>query len=338
MRLQQIAQHLGAELRGPDCDIHGVAAFNTANSTSLLFIEDQKYVAAVLASSAPAVIASSSAPELVERLSGKSVLLAADPRLAFARAAELLRRSSAPKHSVHPSAVIDPSATIGQNVSIGAHVFIGPNVVIADNCRIGPGCILLSDIDLGSGSELVGRVTIYPKTTIGQRAVIHAGAVLGGDGFGFVRDAHTGAYEKFPQIGSLVIGNDVEIGANTTIDRGALGATTVGHGVKLDNLVHLAHNVSVGDNVVIAAQTGVSGSSVIERNCIVAGQVGIADHVHIEEGAILGAQCGVPTKKVIRGKGVVFWGTPARPIGDYLKELAAVARLVKSRKKDKGGE
>jgi UDP-3-O-[3-hydroxymyristoyl] glucosamine N-acyltransferase len=155
--------------------------------------------------------------------------------------------------------------------------------------------------------------------------------VLGSDGFGYVRDDETGHYEKFPQIGRLEIGDDVEIGANVTIDRGALDATVIGRGVKIDNMVHVGHNVTIGENVVIAAQTGISGSVVIERDVIIAGQVGIADHVRIEEGVILGAQCGVPSNKVIRGKGVVFWGTPARPIREYLKELATLARLAKKK-------
>jgi UDP-3-O-[3-hydroxymyristoyl] glucosamine N-acyltransferase len=155
--------------------------------------------------------------------------------------------------------------------------------------------------------------------------------VLGADGFGYVRDPDTGAYEQFPQIGTLEIGDDVEIGANSTIDRGALGATSIGRGTKIDNLVHIAHNVSVGENVVIAAQAGISGSCVIASNVVIAGQVGIADHVTIEEGAILGAQCGVPTGKVIRGKDVLFWGTPARPIKAYLKELATLSRLAKGK-------
>jgi UDP-3-O-[3-hydroxymyristoyl] glucosamine N-acyltransferase len=174
-------------------------------------------------------------------------------------------------------------------------------------------------------------VTIYPKTAVGNRALVHAGAVLGSDGFGFAKDELTGAYHKFPQIGRLEIGDDVEIGANCTIDRAALDATSIADGAKLDNMVHIGHNVRIGRNVVISAQTGVAGSSVIEQDVVVAGQVGIADHVRIEEGAILGAQSGVPSHKVIRGKGVVFWGTPARPIREYLKELAALARLVKKR-------
>src|SRR5262249_43107167 len=176
------------------------------------------------------------------------------------------------------------------------------------------------------------NVTIYPNVTVGNRVFVHAGAVLGSDGFGYVRDPATGRYEKFPQIGRLEIGDDVEIGANSTIDRGALDATRIGRGTKIDNLVHIAHNVQIGENVVIAAQTGLSGSAVLENDVIVAGQVGIADHVRIESGAILGAQCGVPSNKVIRGKGIIFWGTPARPIRGYLKELATLSRLAKRTK------
>ncbi|HMK24039.1 MAG TPA: hypothetical protein VK466_17020, partial [Terriglobales bacterium] len=163
------------------------------------------------------------------------------------------------------------------------------------------------------------------------RVIVHAGGVLGSDGFGYVRDARTGRYEKFPQVGRLILEDDVEIGANSTVDRGALDVTRIGRGTKIDNLVHVGHNVDIGEDVVIAAQTGVSGSSVIEDGVIIGGQVGIADHVRIESGAILGAQSGIPSKKIIRGKGIVFWGTPARPIKEYLKDLAILARL---RKKD----
>ena len=166
---------------------------------------------------------------------------------------------------------------------------------------------------------------------LGDRVMVHAGAVLGSDGFGYVRDQKTGRYEKFPQVGRLEIGDDVEIGANTTIDRGALDATVIGRGTKLDNLVHVGHNVRIGEDVVIAAQTGISGSVVIEDGVVVAGQVGIADHVTIEQGAILGAQCGVPSNKVIRGSGILFWGTPARPIRQYLKELAVLSRLARKK-------
>ena len=202
---------------------------------------------------------------------------------------------------------------IGERTAIGAGVFIAQDVIIGDDC------------------DIRANVGIYGGTTIGNRVVVHVGAVLGSDGFGFVRDRETGRYTKFPQIGRLEIGDDVEIGANTTIDRGALDATVISSGVKLDNLVHVGHNVQIGEDVVIAAQTGISGSVVVENSVIIGGQVGIGDHVRIEKGAILGSQSGVPTAKVIRGPGVVFWGTPARPIKEYLKQLAVLAKLAKKK-------
>jgi UDP-3-O-[3-hydroxymyristoyl] glucosamine N-acyltransferase len=257
------------------------------------------------------------------------MVIAKQPRLAFARAAELLCPQQRPTAGIHPSAVVHKSARLGKGVAVGAHAVISEKVTIGDNCAIGPGTFVGAGVRIGADCDIKSNVSIYPGTTIGDRAVIHAGTVLGSDGFGFVRDEQTGRYTKFPQVGRLEIGDDVEIGANSTVDRGALDATVIGRGTKVDNMVHVGHNVRIGEDVVIAAQTGISGSSVIEDGAVIAGQVGIADHVTIESGAILGAQCGVPSGKVIRGKGVLFWGTPARPIKQYLKELAALARLAK---------
>jgi len=187
-----------------------------------------------------------------------------------------------------------------------------------------------ADVSIGPDCDIKANVVIYPGTRIGTRVVVHAGAVLGSDGFGFVPDKETGRYEKFPQVGWLEIGNDVEIGANVAIDRGALGATVIADGVKLDNLVHLGHNVHVGRDVVMAAQVGIAGSSVVEDSVMLGGQVGIGDHARIGEGAMLGGQAGVPSGKILRGKGVVFWGTPAKPLKQALKELAVLARLAKN--------
>ena len=227
------------------------------------------------------------------------------------------------------SAAVHPGARIGVDVSVEENVVIKQGVSIGSRSRISAGCVLGAGVSIGQDCLLFPNVTIYPGTRLGDRVVVHAGAVLGSDGFGYVRDQTTGQYEQFPQIGRLEIEDDVDIGANATVDRGALEETRIRRGTKIDNLVHVGHNVEVGEDVVIAAQTGVSGSSVIGKNAIVGGQVGIADHVTIEEGAILGAQSGIPSSKVIRGKGVVFWGTPARPIRQYLKELAVLARLAK---------
>jgi UDP-3-O-[3-hydroxymyristoyl] glucosamine N-acyltransferase len=259
------------------------------------------------------------------------LVVARQPRLAFAKAAELLCPEKRPVAGIHPTAVVHESARLGMGVAVGAHAVVSEDVTIGDHTAIGAGAFIGAGVRLGAGCDIKSNVSIYPATTVGDRVTVHAGAVLGSDGFGFVRDEQSGRYTKFPQIGRLEIGDDVEIGANSTVDRGALDATVIGRGTKLDNLVHVGHNVRIGENVVIAAQTGISGSSVIENGVVVAGQVGIADHVTVERGAILGAQCGVPTGKVIRGKGILFWGTPARPIKQYLKELAVLARLAKNR-------
>ena len=209
--------------------------------------------------------------------------------------------------------------------------FLAEAAEIGECTRIGAGCAIGRDVKIGRGCEIYPNVTIYAGTTLGDRVVVHAGAVLGSDGFGYVRDPQSGRYEKFPQVGRLVIEDDVEIGANTTIDRGALDETRIGRGSKIDNLVHIGHNCRIQENVVIAAQTGLSGSIVIENDVVLGGQVGIGEHARIGEGVMLGGQGGVLPNKVLRGKGVAFWGTPAQPVRQYLKQLAALARLGKKR-------
>jgi UDP-3-O-[3-hydroxymyristoyl] glucosamine N-acyltransferase len=184
-------------------------------------------------------------------------------------------------------------------------------------------------VNIGRNCDLYPNVTVYPDVRLGDRVIVHPGAVLGSDGFGYVRDQATGRYEKFPQIGQLEIQDDVEIGANTTIDRGALDVTRIGRGAKIDNLVHIGHNCQIGEDVVIAAQTGLSGSITIEKNVVLGGQVGIGEHARIEEGVMLGGQGGVLPNKVLRGKGIAFWGTPAKPVREYLKGLAVLARLAR---------
>jgi len=262
----------------------------------------------------------------------KSLVIARQPRLAFAKASELLSPGKRTVAGIHRTAVVHASARLGKGVAVGPYAVVSENVTIGDHTAIGAGAFIGAGVRLGADCDIRSNVSIYSGVTLGDRVIVHAGAVLGSDGFGFVRDEQSGRYTKFPQIGRLEIGDDVEIGANCTVDRGALDATVIGRGTKLDNLVHVGHNVRIGENVVIAAQTGISGSAVIEDGVVVAGQVGIADHVTVESGAILGAQCGVPTGKVIRGKGILFWGTPARPIQQYLKELAVLARLAKREK------
>ncbi len=330
---KEVAGLVGARVVGnSDIQISGVASPARASAEELVFCEDAKSLAAVLASGAGAVIAGEFAASVQ---TGKTLLLTAQPRLAFALAAKELYRKPKRRGSIHPTAVVADSAQIGNDSTIGVYAVIGENVVIGDGVRVGAGVVIGEGVVIEDDCSIYPRVTIYSGTTFGRNVVVHAGAVLGSDGFGYARDNQTGEYHQMPQIGTLRIGDNVEIGANATVDRGGLGETTIGAGTKIDNLVHVGHNARVGTNIVIAAQTGISGSAEIGDGAIVGGQVGIADHVKIEPGVIVGAQSGVPTKKILRGRGQVFWGLPARPIQQYLKEMAALARLIK---RDRAGE
>ncbi|MFY9559795.1 MAG: UDP-3-O-(3-hydroxymyristoyl)glucosamine N-acyltransferase [Terriglobales bacterium] len=322
-----LAEKLGGRVLGDQAiAIANVASITSAAPDSLVFVEDLKNLERSLGSPAAAIIAGEFAANAA---ASKPLLISSQPRLTFARAAKLLYDTGKVQSAIHASAIVPASARVGKNVAIGPGAVIGERVKIGDGSSIGPGCVIGDAVQIGANCRFDANVTIYSGTTLGDRVVVQAGAVLGSEGFGYVRDSQTGRYEQFPQIGRLVIEDDVEIGANSTIDRGALDETRIRRGTKIDNLVHVGHNVQIGEDVVIAAQTGLSGSAVVEDNVIIGGQVGIADHVRIEAGAILGAQSGIPSKKVIRGKGIVFWGTPARPIREYLKELAFLSRAAR---------
>ena len=329
--LQQISEAVGARLIGDSrIEVSAVASIESATQQDLVFVEDEKHLAAALASQAGAVIAGEFA---VAKAGTRPLLVSDHPKLAFSRAARFLHEGtpleSTQQGTVHSTAVIHSSVVLGPSVLIEERVVVGPRVQIGKNTRIGAGCAIGAGVKIGNDCEIYPNVTMYPGTTLSDRVIIHAGAVLGSDGFGYVRDRKTGHYEKFPQVGRLVIEDDVEIGANATIDRGALDETHIHRGAKIDNLVHIGHNCQIGEDVVIAAQTGLSGSIVIENDVILGGQVGIGEHAHIGEGVMLGGQGGVLPNKVLRGKGVAFWGTPAQPVREYLKQLATLARLTK---------
>jgi UDP-3-O-[3-hydroxymyristoyl] glucosamine N-acyltransferase len=324
--LQEVAEFVQARVLGDGTvEVTGIASIQSASPGDLVFVEDEKNLRSALDSQATAVIVG----DFAGQTSSKPLLVCAQPRMAFARAGQMLSATKRREAGIHSSAVVHPSARLGNGVSIEQRVVIAEGVEVGDGTRIGAGSVIGENAKIGCNCEIYPNVTIYPGAGLGNRVIVHAGAVLGCDGFGYVLDQASGRYQKFPQVGRLDIEDDVEIGANTTVDRGALDVTRIGRGTKIDNLVHIGHNVQIGEDVVIAAQTGFSGSAVVEKNVVIAGQVGIGDHARIEEGAILGGQSGVPSKKVIRGKGVLFWGTPARPIRDYLKELAVLARLAK---------
>ncbi len=325
--LQSLAEFAAARLIGDaNIEIERVASIACAQAGDVIFVESDRHLEEALNSKASAVIAG----EFAARSAGrKPLLISSRPRLTFATAAKLLYPRKTPAPGIHPSAVVDGSAQIAATASVDALAVIEPNAVIGERCFIASGCHIGEDAIIGDDCDIYPRVVIYPGTTLGRRVVVHAGAVLGSDGFGFVRDETYGRYVKFPQVGRLVVGDYVEIGANCTIDRGALDETVIGSGTKFDNMVHIGHNSSIGANVVIAAQTGISGSCSVGDDCVLGGQVGMGDHAHIEAGAILGGQSGVLPHKTVRGRGVVFWGTPVKPVREYLRELATLSRLTR---------
>jgi UDP-3-O-[3-hydroxymyristoyl] glucosamine N-acyltransferase len=221
----------------------------------------------------------------------------------------------------------------GSSVWIDAGAVIGDECVLGDRASIHSGAVLGRGVHVGADSRIYPRAVLYPGTTLGNRVIVHAGAVLGADGFGYVRDESTGAYTQFPQQGELFIEDDVEIGANSTIDRGALAETRIRRGTKIDNLVHIGHNCDIGEDVIIVMGTGISGSCTVGNGAVLAGQVGVGDHATIGPGVILGGQAGVLSGKTVTNEGLkpgtVLWGTPARPLKQVLRELAVLARLAK---------
>lgn len=324
---KEVAAHVQARVEGdPSVGLSGIGSIASAGDGDVVFVEDEKNFRSAMESQATAVIAGKFA---AGKAGKKTLLICAQPRLAFARAARFLNRVTEHVSGVHPSAVVDSTAKLGAGVAVGERVVIGKHAEVGARTRIGAGAVIGAEVRIGAECEIYPNVTIYAKVRIGDRVMVHAGAVLGSDGFGYVRDDATGRYEKFPQIGMLEIGDDVEIGANATIDRGALDVTRIERGTKIDNLVHVGHNCRIGEDVIIAAQTGLSGSISIEKHAVLGGQVGIGEHARIQEGVMLGGQSGVLPNKILRGKGVAFWGTPAKPLREYLKELAALAKLSK---------
>jgi UDP-3-O-[3-hydroxymyristoyl] glucosamine N-acyltransferase len=316
----ELAIHLGATLAGdPQAKISGVAAAERARPEDLIYAGSPKHHPQAAASAARCVIAAPGA-----RIEGKTILESGDPKFAFAKAAEWLLAKPSRPEGIHRTAEVAPSAAIAASASVGPYAVIEEGVEIGAGSHVGAFCFLGRGARLGENCTLHPRVTLYAGAQIGHRVEIHSGAVIGSDGFGYVFGE--GRHWKFPQIGQVQIGDDVEIGANTTIDRGSLDATLIGRDTKIDNLVQVAHNVRVGEHSILAAQVGISGSTAVGNRVTMGGQAGIGDHCKIEDGARIGGQAGVLNGKTIR-EGETVWGTPARPLGRFKEQYAWLARL-----------
>ena len=335
MTIGELVQQLGGRLVQGDADwpIDGVNSKDVAGPSEIVFAEDASGAASALKSYAGLLVVRAGC--LQDFPADKNIVETDQPRLWFARAGQALKPALSVR-GIHPSAVIAKSVELSDNVTIGACAVLEDRAQVGAGTRIDAGAVIGEGVRIGEDCHIYPRVVIYPGTTVGNRVMLHAGVVLGADGFGYVRDPKTGAYTQFPQQGTLVIEDDVELGANVTIDRGALAETRVRRGAKFDNLVHVGHNCDIGEDAILVSLTGVSGSSTIGRGAILAGQVGIGDHAHVGDGVILGGQSGVFSGKTVTNEGLppgtVLYGTPARPLRQVLREQAVLARLAKKGK------
>ncbi len=303
MTFTELVDLVGGIAEESSAKMYRVSNFEQAEAACVVFAVDEATLLPALESRAGMILA-----PLAATASDGRVVRVKSPKYSFALCAKALREGDE-SDFVHASAVIHNTAWLGARVRVGAGAVVGARVVIGDD------------------SQIESRAMLYNDIIVGSRVVVQAGAVLGSKGFGYVRDPESGQYVLFPQQGDLVIEDDVEIGANTTIDRGALGETRIGQGTKIDNLVHIGHNCRIGRNVLIAAQVGISGSCVVEDGAVLAGQVGLGDHVMIGPGVILGGAAGVFPHKYVEGPGQVFMGVPAEPLSRYLRTIAKLRRL-----------
>jgi UDP-3-O-[3-hydroxymyristoyl] glucosamine N-acyltransferase len=344
MTIREIAEWLGGDIVGGDIDrspeIERVAKIEEASPGSLTFLANPKYEKHLESTHATAVFVSRKLD--LTKYEGRASIVfirVDDPYVAFLQTLKRLTPTvDSFTSGIHSTAVVSPKASLGNHVSVGAHAVIGDQAVVGDNTRIGEGCVIGREARIGSGCMLYPNVVIYHQCVLRDRIVLHSGVIVGSDGFGFA-PKQDGTYEKIPQLGIAVIEDDVEIGANTTIDRAVMGETRIHRGVKIDNLVQVAHNVVIGEHTVIAAQTGISGSTKIGKHCMIGGQVGFAGHIEIADHTVIMAQSGI--HNTIKDPGKILWGTPAydakkaqrayiavKMLPDMIREFAALKNTV----------
>ncbi|HEY2941214.1 MAG TPA: UDP-3-O-(3-hydroxymyristoyl)glucosamine N-acyltransferase [Vicinamibacteria bacterium] len=324
MNLRELAARLGCTLRGDGAvEVSRVRGIDDAGPGDLTFVSNPRYVSRLATTRASAVIVT---PELETSLPS---LLAANPYHAFARAVTILHPQPCPPPGVHPTAVVDPTAELGEGVHVGALAVIGSGVRVGARTVIHPHVVLYPDVQVGEDCLLHSGVQVRERCRLGDRVVVQNGAVIGADGFGFAKDDQ-GRYLKIPQIGAVVVEDDVEIGALTAVDRASLGQTRIGPGTKIDNLVQIGHSVTIGRDSVLAGQVGIAGSTKVGDRVTLAGQVGVVGHISIGDGAIVTAQTGVPGDVEA---GAVISGSPAIENRAWLKSIAVFARLPELQKR-----
>lgn len=320
MTTQELARLVDGTLNGDGrVEICRAAGLETAGPDELAFAEGDRALALAANSQAACVLVPAGLA-----VAGRTTIAVPHPKLAFIRAAEALHPPAPVAPGIHPTAVVSPEAKLAAEVKVGPHAVIERGVNVGAGTRIAAGVFLGENVQVGAQCVFYPRVTVYAGARLGDRVTLHAGVTVGGDGFGYV--FAEGRHQKFPQLGQVIIEDDVEIGCNSTVDRGSLGTTVIGQGTKIDNLVQIAHNVKIGRHCVIAAQTGISGSVEIGDYVVMGGQVGIGDHVRVEEHATLGGGAGILPGKIVR-RGETVWGRPARPLREFKKMYAHLSNL-----------
>jgi len=331
--MQFTAHELSLMLNGtvegdPFVQVNQLAKIEEAGAGSLSFLANPKYEQYLYTTNASVVIVNN---DLVLNGPPKTTLLrVGNAYSAFSLLLEKYNTLKLNKTGIEQPSFIHPTAQIGENVYVGAFAYIGPDACIGNNCKIYPGVYIADNVKIGNNVTLFPGVKIYFDCVLGDNVIIHSGAVIGSDGFGFAPQSN-GTYKKISQIGNVILEDDVEIGANTTVDRATMGSTIIRKGVKLDNLLQIAHNVEIGANTVVAAQTGISGSTKIGENCIIGGQVGIVGHVSIAKGSQIQAQSGIG--RTLKEEGKKWAGSPAVPYSNNMRSQVVINRLPELEKR-----
>ena len=334
---QEIADLIEGTIEGrPDVAVHDVSKIEDGRPGTLSFLANPKYTPYLYSTEASIVIINDDVHLNGDKKINSTLIRTPDAYSAFAKLLETYNKKREPQAGIADTAIVSSKAHIGKGVYIGDYVVIEEGASIGDNAQLYPYTFIGRDTSIGRSSKLYIGVKIYHDCNIGQNCTIHAGTVIGSDGFGFAPQQMQD-YKKIPQIGNVIIEDNVEIGTNCTIDRATMGSTVIRKGVKLDNLIQVAHNVYIGENTVIAAQTGISGSSTIGRNCMLGGQVGVAGHLEIADEVKIGAQSGISGH--IREKGATVLGSPAYDISafkrafTYFRNLPKIVKRIESLEK-----
>jgi UDP-3-O-[3-hydroxymyristoyl] glucosamine N-acyltransferase len=329
MTVQELASVVSGRVVGDGgTQIERIADLDNADEGEIAYVENEKLFAAATESKASCLIVKEG---LGEKFPERTLIEVSNPKLAFSLIGAALYPPVRREPTIHPTAVIAESADIALTAYVGPNVYVGEHTRVGVYTRLEAGVVLGANVTVGDDCVLHPNVVLYDGVSIANRVILHVGVCLGADGFGYVR--HDLGYQKFPQIGTVVIEDDVEIGAHTCVDRAALGRTRIGRGTKLDNMIHVGHNCDIGERVVIAAQTGISGSVVIEDDAVIGGQVGFGDHTRVLSGAVIGSKAGILPGKIVRPG--VWWGIPAQPLDDYKRMNAHMNRLPQMREEIK---